>query len=53
MWGNFIAYYEDTIFHSWNKYNDTTIISEVQGQDFQREAINFAMPYLIFNQKYS
>ena len=52
MGGHFIAYCKDPISQSWNKYNDA-IVSEVQEQDFQREVINFAMPYLLFYQKYS
>ena len=50
MGGHFIAYCKDPISQSWNKYNDA-IVSEVQEQDFQREVINFAMPYLLFYQK--
>ena len=52
MGGNFIAYCKDPISQSWTKYNDA-IASEVQDQDFQREVINFAMPYLLFYQKSS
>ena len=51
MGGHFIAYCKDPISMSWNKYNDA-IVSEVHEQDFQREVINFAMPYLLFYQKY-
>ena len=50
MGGHFIAYCKDPISQSWNKYNDA-IVSEVQKEDFQREVINFAMPYLLFYQK--
>ena len=52
MGGHFIAYCKDPISQSWNKYNDA-IVSEVQDQDFQKEVINFAMPYLLFYQKSS
>ena len=52
MSGHFIAYCKDPISQSWNKYNDA-IVSEVQDQDFQKEVINFAMPYLLFYQKSS
>jgi len=52
MGGHFIAYCKDPISQSWNKYNDA-IVSEVQDKDFQREVINFAMPYLLFYQKTS
>ena len=52
MGGHFIAYCKDPISKSWNKYNDA-IVSEVQDQDFQKEVINFAMPYLLFYQKSS
>jgi ubiquitin C-terminal hydrolase len=48
MGGHFIAYCKDPISLSWYKYNDA-IVSEVQ--DFQKEVINFAMPYLLFYQK--
>ena len=48
--GHFIAFCKDPISQSWNKYNDT-IVSEVK--DFQNEVINFAMPYILFYQKYS
>jgi len=50
MGGHFIAYCKDPISQLWYKYNDA-IVSEVQEQDFQREVINFAMPYLLFYQK--
>jgi len=52
MGGHFIAYCKDPISQSWYKYNDA-IVSDVQEQDFQKEVINFAMPYLLFYQKYS
>ena len=52
MGGHFIAYCKDPISKSWNKYNDA-IVSDVQEQDFQKEVINFAMPYLLFYQKSS
>ena len=52
MGGHFIAYCKDPISQSWNKYNDA-IVSDVQDQDFQKEVINFAMPYLLFYQKSS
>ena len=48
MGGHFIAYCEDPLFHKWYKYNDATV-SEVK--DFQKEVINYAMPYLLFYQK--
>ena len=50
MGGHFIAYCKDPISKSWNKYNDA-IVSKVQNKDFQKEVINFAMPYLLFYQK--
>ena len=50
MGGHFIAYCKDPISQSWYKYNDA-IVSDVQNQDFQKEVINFAMPYLLFYQK--
>ena len=48
MSGHFIAYCRDPITEEWYKYNDC-IVSEVN--DFQREVIDFAMPYLLFYQK--
>ena len=46
--GRFIAYCKDPITEKWHKYNDS-IVNEVK--DFQKEVINFAMPYLLFYQK--
>ena len=49
MSGHFIAYCRDPIDEkSWIKYNDS-IVSDVN--DFQKEVIDFAMPYLLFYQK--
>ena len=48
MSGHFIAYCRDPITGLWYKYNDS-IVSEVN--DFQKDVINFAMPYLLFYQK--
>ena len=48
MSGHFIAYCRDPIFHTWHKYNDA-IVTDVN--DFQKEVINFADPYLLFYQK--
>ena len=50
MGGHFIAYCKDPIKSKWNKFNDA-IVTEVV--DFQNEVINFAMPYLLFYQKYN
>ena len=50
MGGHFIAYCRDPIQNKWNKFNDA-IVTEVV--DFQNEVINFAMPYLLFYQKYN
>ena len=50
MGGHFIAYCVDPITNQWNKYNDS-IVTEVK--DFQNEIINFAMPYLLFYQKFN
>ena len=49
MGGHFIAYCKNPIFNTWNKYNDS-IVSPVN--DFKSEVIDFAMPYLLFYQKY-
>ena len=48
MSGHFIAYCLDPLYGSWYKYNDA-IVSQVN--DFQKEVINYAMPYLLFYQK--
>ena len=48
MSGHFIAYCLDPLYGSWYKYNDA-IVSKVN--DFQKEVINYAMPYLLFYQK--
>ena len=48
MDGHFIAYCRDPITELWYKYNDS-FVSEVN--DFQKEVINFSMPYLLFYQK--
>ena len=49
MSGHFIAYCRDPINKtSWYKYNDA-IVSDVN--DFKKEVIDFAMPYLLFYQK--
>ena len=49
MSGHFIAYCRDPIDDkSWIKYNDS-LVSDVI--DFQKEVIDFAMPYLLFYQK--
>ena len=49
MSGHFIAYCRDPINEkSWIKYNDS-LVSDVT--DFQKEVIDFAMPYLLFYQK--
>ena len=48
MSGHFIAYCKDPILNVWHKYNDA-IVSDVT--DFQKEVIDFAMPYLLFYQK--
>ena len=50
MGGHFIAYCRDPLSNKqWYKYNDA-IVTLVN--DFQNEVINFAMPYLLFYQKY-
>ena len=48
MSGHFIAYCKDPITNKWYKYNDA-IVSDVN--DFNKEVINFANPYLLFYQK--
>ena len=48
MSGHFIAYCKDPITGKWYKYNDA-MVNEVE--NFQKEVINFAMPYLLFYQR--
>ena len=48
MSGHFIAYCKDPILNRWHKFNDA-IVSDVT--NFQKEVIDFAMPYLLFYQK--
>ena len=48
MSGHFISYCRDPITEKWYKYNDS-IVNEVN--DFTKEVINFAMPYLLFYKK--
>jgi hypothetical protein len=48
MEGHFIAYCKDPITKKWYKYNDS-IVNEVE--DFKKEVIDFAMPYLLFYEK--
>ena len=49
MSGHFIAYCRDPLKEkSWIKYNDA-LVSDVN--DFKKEVIDFAMPYLLFYQK--
>ena len=49
MSGRFIAYCKDPINGKWHKYNDA-FVSEVY--NFEKEVINYAMPYLLFYQKF-
>ena len=48
MGGHFIAYCKDPITKTWYKYNDS-IVNEVE--NFKKEVIDFAMPYLLFYEK--
>ena len=48
MGGHFIAYCKEFWTNRWLKYNDA-LVSQVN--DFKREVIDFAMPYLLFYQK--
>jgi ubiquitin C-terminal hydrolase len=48
MSGHFIAYCKDPLNGKWFKYNDA-IVDEVN--DFKKEVIDFAMPYLLFYEK--
>ena len=48
MSGHFIAYCRDPINDEWYKYNDA-LVNKVE--NFKKEVIDFAMPYLLFYQK--
>ena len=48
MGGHFIAYCFEPISEEWYQYNDS-IVSKVE--NFQREVINYAMPYLLYKKK--
>ena len=48
MGGHFIAYCKDPITKEWYKYNDS-LVNKVE--DFKKEVIDFAMPYLLFYEK--
>ena len=48
MGGHFIAYCKDPITKQWYKYNDS-LVSKVE--NFKKEVIDFAMPYLLFYEK--
>ncbi len=46
--GHFIAYCRSPIDNQWYRYNDD-IVTKVN--NFQREIIEYAMPYILFFQK--
>ena len=46
--GHFIAYCRNPIDYNWYRYNDD-IVSKVN--NFQKEIIDYAMPYILFFQK--
>ena len=48
MGGHFIAYCKSYWDNQWFKFNDS-FVDPVQ--DFKREVIDYAMPYLLFYQK--
>jgi len=51
MSGNFIAYCIDPLNNkNWIKYNDS-VVTDVDSNNFQKEVIDFGMPYLLFYQK--
>ena len=50
MGGHFIAYCKNPISHDWNRYNDS-IVNKVD--NFKKDVIDYAMPYLLFYQKRS
>ena len=51
MSGHFIAYCRDPLnIKNWIKYNDS-IVTDVDSNNFQKEVIDFGMPYLLFYQK--
>ena len=48
MSGHFVAFCKDPITKTWYRFNDA-IVDPVE--NFQKEVIDFAMPYLLFYQK--
>ena len=48
MGGHFIAYCKDLWDITWYKYNDAIVEKVV---DFQKDVVNFAMPYVLFYKK--
>ena len=46
--GHFIAFCRDPLNQKWNRYNDS-IVSDVI--DFQKEIVDFAIPYILFYQR--
>ena len=48
--GHFIAYCRDPIkTENWYKYNDSFV---TKVEDFQKEVVDFGMPYVLFYQKH-
>ena len=48
MSGHFIAFCKDPDDFKWYKFNDAIVTPVI---DFQKEVIDFGMPYLLFYQK--
>ena len=48
MEGHFIAYCREPLDNSWTKYNDAFV---TKVEDFKKEVIDFAMPYVLFYQR--
>ena len=48
MEGYYIAYCRDPITNQWYKYNDSFVTNV---NDFQKEIINYGIPYYLFIQK--
>jgi ubiquitin C-terminal hydrolase len=50
--GHFIAYCRDPIKREdWYKYNDS-FVTKVEEENFQKEVVDFGMPYVLFYQKH-
>ena len=46
--GHFVATCKSPIDHKWYQYNDDLVFYQ---SDFQKQILNYAMPYILFYQK--